>query len=113
MYNTFNIDLWLFNDVPLAGVPGAAGTKVTERVTVHDIATSTYCYENVDDPRFSTFVYTFKFTAGPDGSGTTINWQVEFEPRDPATPPPEEVKFVGLEIMKSMEKYTLEHPAWP
>lgn len=97
----------------LAGVPGAAGMKVTERVTVNDIASSTYCYVNVDDPRYSTFIYTFKFTAGPDGSGTIIKWQVEFEPRDPATPPPEEVKLVALEIMKSIEKYTLEHPAWP
>lgn len=93
----------------------AAGAKFKKRVTVFDEENRIYCFEHVNDPRYSKFHVTMRFTPGPDLSTTTttLDWKLEYEPIDPSTAAPGKVKEVAMKVCDAIQHYSTEHPNWP
>ena len=91
----------------------AAGAKFKKRVTVFDEENRIYRYEHVNDPRYSKFQVTMRFSPGPDRSTTTLDWKVEYEPIDPSTVAPGKVKQVAMKVCDAIQHYSTEHPNWP
>ena len=90
---------------------GGEVKTITQHTTVHDLATSTIAWEE-PDPRFSKpVVHTIKFKAV--GTDVQLNWTLDYEPIDPATPPPEDIKMITIEVINALCNYVEANPGWP
>lgn len=101
-------------DLHAAAVTGGEEKIIKEKVLVHDEETGDIVWEVLDDPKFSKMKSTMKITpSADDPADSRMTWKLEYEPIDPATPPPKDVEMIHLEVMKALMNHVDTHPDWP
>lgn len=100
--------------IPLGpAITGGEERQNKERVTVVDEGTGTIGWELVDDHRYSKLKTTFKIIPCSNGKDSILHWEIDFEPIDGSTPPPENFKDSKIHVIEAVQKYANTHPEWP
>lgn len=94
-------------------ITGGEERQNKERVTVVDEGTGTIGWELVDDHRYSKLKTTFKIIPCSNGKDSILHWEIDFEPIDGSTPPPENFKDSKIHVIEAVQKYANTHPEWP